>query len=274
MFDVFRTEIVDVVKEHPQTRFNAILLGYTAETIRHDIISYGRADFRDGYEKLSADEKVLLYCYFNMRKHFFTSSFVFEKIYESLRAVFNDPEKTVVFIDLGCGPMTSGLALADLHFEKTGSKLNLNYVGVDIAQAMISKAERFLSYDIFSEASDSAFALSWNAISKPKLKSLVGLDNHIVINASYLFASSTLDEMDLAAFVKSLVRKYSTSKIYFIYQNPHRSDRNQKYLDFKAELIYQAYETNVERVYYKNNPGSFSDPSVEDVYYEILELLP
>jgi len=274
MFDVFRTEIVDEVKRHSQTRFNSILLGYTAETIRHDIINYGRADFREGYEKLTADEKVLLYCYFNMRKHFFTSSFVFEKIYESLRSVFNDTAKTVVFIDLGCGPMTSGLALADLHFEKTGEQLQINYIGVDNAQAMLDKAERFLAYDIFSDKSASAFALHWNKIPRGTIKRFVGLDNYIVINASYLFASTSLKELELALFVKELVRKYSTSKIYFIYQNPHRTDRNRKYLDFKAELIYMAHETNVERVYYKNNPGSASDPSVEDVYYEILELLP
>jgi len=274
MFDIFRTEIVEEVKKHPKTRFNSILLGYTAETIRHDIINYGRADFREGYSSLTADEKVLLYCYFNMRKHFFTSSFVFEKIYESLRSIFNDPAKTVVFIDLGCGPMTSGLALADLHLEKTGERLQLNYIGIDNSQAMLDKAERFLAYDIYSDESAASFAIHWTKIPRGTLKRFVGLDNYIVINASYLFASSTLKELELAEFVKELVRRYSTSKIYFVYQNPHRSDRNQKYLDFKAELIYMAHETNVERVYYKNNPGSSSDPSVENVYYEILELLP
>jgi hypothetical protein len=272
MMEIFKSDIVEEVKSHPQTRFNEILLGYTAETIRNDIIEYGRADFRTGYDKLSADEKVLLYCYFNMRKHFFTSSFVFEKIYDSLRPVFNDPEKTVVFIDIGCGPLTSGLALADLHTEKTGEKLTINYIGIDISQAMLNKAAQFLKHNIFSEESQSAFYLSWNSIPKATLKKFVGLNNPIVINASYLFASTSLEETELAAFVKDLVIKYHTSDIYFTYQNPNRSDRNQKYLNFKGELIYQAYETNVERVYYKNNPSSYSDPSAEDVYFEILDL--
>ena len=207
-----------------------------------------------------------------MRKHFFTSSFVFEKIYDSLRPVFNDPEKTVVFIDIGCGPLTSGLALADLHAEKTGEKLTINYIGIDISQAMLNKAAQFLKHNIFSEESQSAFYLNWNGIPKATLKKFVGLNNPIVINASYLFASTSLEETELAAFVKDLVIKYHTSDIYFTYQNPNRSDRNQKYLNFKGELIYQAYETNVERVYYKNNPSSYSDPSAEDVYFEILDL--
>ena len=272
MVDLFNIEIVEKIKTHPKTRFNQILLGYTAEMVRHEIIEYGRADFRKGYDKLSADEKVLLYCYFNMRKHFFTSSFVFEKIYESLRNVFNDVTRKVVFIDLGCGPLTSGLALADLHHQKSGERLNINYIGIDIAQAMLNKAERFISYDVFAEESQYALALSWDNLPEGTLDKFVGLDNNIIINASYLFASNSLEEKKLADFVKSLIRKYSTSKIYFTYQNPHRNDRNQKYIDFKSELVYMAYESNVERVYYKNNPNSFSDPSVEDVYYEILEL--
>ncbi len=272
MFGIFRSEIVDVVKAHPKTVFSQILLGYTAETIRRHIIEYGRADFTTGYNELSADEKTLLYCYFNMRKHFYTSSFVFEKIYDSLKAIFADQEKTAVFIDLGCGPLTSGLALADLHFEKTQALLNINYIGIDISQSMLDKAKKFVNYNIFSNESKSHFARKPELIGKSILDEYIGLDNPIVINASYLFASSSLKELALAEFINKLVKKYSTSNIYFTYQNPDRQDRNQKYLNFKSQLVYLGHVASVERVYYKNNPRSPDDPSAEDVYFEILEL--
>ena len=107
--------------------------------------------------------------------------------------------------------MTSGLALADLHLVKTGDRLNINYIGIDNAQAMLNKAQSFLSYNILSDVSKSAFALNWDSIPQGTLKQFVGLDNHIVINASYLFASASLEELNLAVFVKDIVRKYSTS---------------------------------------------------------------
>jgi len=272
MFGIFRSEIVDVVKSHPKTVFSQILLGYTAETIRRDIIEYGRADFTVGYKDLNVDEKTLLYCYFNMRKHFYTSCFVFEKIYESLIAVFADQEKTIVFIDLGCGPLTSGLALADLHFEKTQSLLNVNYIGIDISQAMLEKGRKFISHNIFSPDSKNHFAQKPELIKKSILDEYISLDNPIVINASYLFASSSLKELELAGFINQLVKTYSTSNIYFTYQNPDRRERNQKYINFKSQLVYLGHVASVERVFYKNNPRSTDDPSAEDVYFEILEL--
>lgn len=272
MFTIFNDKIIQPVKSDSRTRFSEILLGFTAETIRRDILEYGRADFTTEYKSLTTDEKVLLYCYFNMRKHFFTSCYVFEKIYESLKPIFNHPEKTVVFIDLGCGPMTSGLALSDLHFAKTGNLLKINYLGVDISQAMLDKAKNFSEDNVFSKDSQTLFSLSWDNIPTETIKEYVALDNPIIINASYLFASSSLEISNLIKFVNDIVQKFNTSSIFVTYQNPNREDRNKNYDTFKSELIYKTHEKNVERVFYKNNPHTNYEPSAEDVYYEILEL--
>lgn len=269
---IFREEIIDKVKAHPQTRFSEILLGYSAETIRRDIIEYGRADFRSGFKGLSASDKVLLYCYFNMRKHFFTSLYLFGRIYQSLLPLFERRNSTLVFIDLGCGPLTSGLAIADLHHQTTNNLLKINYVGVDIAEAMLDKARDFTRCNIFDEESKYLFVTNWREISDESLREFVELDNPIVINASYLFASELLNENHLAEFISGIVQKYRTSKIYFTYQNPYRKDRNGKYDNFKGQLNYAMHKSAVERVLYKNNFGTSGDPSAEDVYFEILEL--
>src|SRR5690606_17385139 len=123
-----------------------------------------------------------------------------EKIYNSLITIFKDISRKVLFIDLGCGPMTSGLALSDLHKNKTGSNLDINYIGIDISEAMLNKDERFLNHGVFSQESKHMFTTHWNLITDETLSEFVGLNNHIVINASYLFASISLKEYKLANF--------------------------------------------------------------------------
>jgi hypothetical protein len=52
---------------------------YSNDEIRADILNYGRADFTNEYKDLNPYDRVQLYCYFNMRKHFFTTYAVYEK---------------------------------------------------------------------------------------------------------------------------------------------------------------------------------------------------
>ncbi len=56
-------------------------LGYDNDTIRHYILEYGRADFQKECVAVrppaSPADRVLLYCYYNLRKHFFTTRELF-----------------------------------------------------------------------------------------------------------------------------------------------------------------------------------------------------
>lgn len=243
---------------------------FTSSEIRADILKYGRADFTQPYQQLQPYDKVQLYCYFNMRKHFFTSYAVFESIYASISDVFDD--RNFTFIDLGCGALTSGLAMASLYHDKEEQPLQFNYVGIDIAESMLKKAKEFKDTALFHEQAEFHFYANWELLEDEILEQIIHNDTFVIFNASYLFASSSLDEISLAKFTNQIVAKTNKS-IYFVFQNPDRADRNVKYNAFKSHLnAHELVTNNIKRVHYRNNPNSSYEPSNEVVYFEILKL--
>src|SRR5579862_2202908 len=71
-----------------------VSLGYPFGVIRDEVIKKGRADFCEGHEHedygiLTADEKVLLYCFVNMKLHFFEALSTFRAYKASLKTLFN-----------------------------------------------------------------------------------------------------------------------------------------------------------------------------------------
>jgi len=268
--NLFTHGVNNVVFSHPATRGMEILLGYRKSTVRGDILDYGKTDFTKPYDNLSVDDKVLLYCYFFMKKHFFTSKSVYEKTWSKMSKMLSMKSYPAVFIDLGCGPLTSGLALADLYLSKEGNPLKINYFGIDIAPAMLSKAAEFAQLDLFDKTSSFTFDTSWNNFSMADFAGKAGENTHFFINASYLFASSSLDIINLAKFVSNLGKHYKY--VFFIFQNPDRADRNVKWAEFKKLIAYKEIFKDVERVAYKTNPSSASEPGSEDVSFEILEI--
>ncbi|GGK78353.1 class I SAM-dependent methyltransferase [Rufibacter glacialis] len=272
MLGIFDLEIVKPIINHVDTEGYQMPLGYPSRVVREQILEFGKADFTIGFRNLTDDDKVLLYCYFNMRKHFFTTFFVLERIYDSLLSLFTNANLVPIFIDIGCGPLTSGLAISDLHYQKSGELLKTNYIGIDISPAMLRKAHGFWNRGIFAKESRASFFCSWNQISDDLLADYVGLQNPIIINASYLFASKSLDEIQLARFIKGVARRHEQSKLYFVFQNPNSLEKNNKYLSFKSQFEFITYLSNVEQIDYKTNPYSRNDVSGEVVFFEILEL--
>jgi hypothetical protein len=242
------------------------LWGLSRKEILDDVLIRGRGDFTKSYGKISAEDKVMLYCYFNLKKHFFTSYAVFQTVVSSLENLFATNEYKPVFIDLGCGPMTSGLALADLIHSKTGKGINFSYIGVDISNPMMKKAESFKSLNIFSSDSTFTFVNNWNEIAPSMLNQLAGKNNPIMFNASYLFASSSVDALDLGKYVTEISNNFAN--VFFVFQNPNRIDRNIKYEEFKKSIKFESLINKNENIRYK--PASVE--SNEDVSYEILKL--
>ena len=242
------------------------LWGYSRKQILDDVLVRGRGDFTKPYGKITDDDKVLLYCYFNLKKHFFTSYAVFQIVLKSLEKIFTSQEYTPVFMDLGCGPMTSGLALADLIHTNTGHGIDFSYIGVDISDAMIKKAQSFCGLDVFGPTATFTFVNNWNQISHTQLNELAGKNNPIIFNASYLFASTSIDSKDLARYVSGVSQNFTN--VFFIFQNPNRDDRNVRYEVFKKHIKFTTIVQESENIRYK--PAS--KESNEDVSYEILKL--
>ena len=252
---------------HPEIDYdNNNLWGYTKKKILDEVIIRGRGDFSKSYGRITADDKVLLYCFFNMKKHFFTSYAVFQTVINSLATFFKNDEYKPVFIDLGCGPMTSGLAMADVIHTNSGKSLDFSYIGVDISNAMLAKASSFTDLNIFSPNSNFSFVNNWNDIDFSFLHKLAGKNNPIIFNASYLFASSSVDPFDLCRYIKEVVKNFVN--VFFVFQNPNRDDRNIKYDDFRSCMSATSIIKEHEDIRYK----AASVEANEDVAYEILKL--
>ena len=114
--------VVRPVSNDPRTNWDddtSIWLGYPFNVIREEVINKGLADFSVGHEHkkygdLTADEKVLLYCFTNMTLHFFESLATFRSYKAELAPLLEPPGRRLM-MDLGCGPGTAVLALAEIR---------------------------------------------------------------------------------------------------------------------------------------------------------------
>ncbi|MCP4108743.1 MAG: hypothetical protein GY749_24880 [Desulfobacteraceae bacterium] len=126
---------------------------------------------------------------------------------------------------------------------------------------------------LFEPQSEFYFFKNWDDIPEALLKKLIPVCTPVFFNTSYFFASESLDEDKLANFVNRFVKNYSSSNIFFIFQNSSVIDRNTKYNNFKNKIDFKTYANSTEPVYYKTNPDNEKEPGSEMVYYEILTLV-
>jgi len=81
-FEEFFEEIVS--NEISIYRVDDKIFGYSNDEIRNNILEYGSTNFDLPYKNISAKNKTLLYCYFNMRKHIFTFYHILSKLKKSI----------------------------------------------------------------------------------------------------------------------------------------------------------------------------------------------
>ena len=263
---LFKQKFLDPIKRHPETVWYHILMGYTFNEIKSTIINFGQTDFDKEVLGLSGLDMTQLYAYCNMRMHFFAALHLFER--SDIFATLYKSPGTVKFIDIGCGPATSGLAFIDHISERTGEVVSFDYVGVDYFAKMRAGAEYFMNNDVFQKKEHAVY-----------LKRLDELDfgimekaNSIFINTSYLFASEYLDEAELARDVLSLRRSNPDCPCYLIFQNATGAKKNAKYFEFKKHVAdFKTIYTGNPQIPYSNQRNSYSS-TPQQVFQEILSL--
>ena len=264
----FESKFVSPIRTHPRTNWHRILFGFPKDEIRYDIIELGQANFDKEYRNvLTGKEIVMLYCYFNMRKHYFTSLSIIERL-GNLLDIYNS-RKRIKFIDIGCGPATSGIALIDYLYSKTNRPVLFDYFGVDIAASMRDTATDFMSNEIVDNNSLVRVVKDFEELDLSELTD----GSCILINTSYLFASPSLDISKLAAFINEVCSQNKMVLKYLLFQNPDDTKKNKKYFRFK-ELIepFEVTYSEVDTVFYNNKRNSPFGPTSEHVFYELLKL--
>ena len=264
---LFEEKIIRYIKDHPATEWHEKPLGYPKDFIRYEILSTGLADFDQPFKNISPKERVLLYCYFNLRKHYFTSYSIFERL-PTLIDIYQS-KKRIKFIDIGCGPATSGLALIDYLYNQTGKPVLFDYYGIDISTTMLEEANDLLSNQGIDKGSKIMLSTQLTNVDVHDLKDA----SCIFLNTCYLFASLRLDVDELSNFVNLIRTNNKHIPTYLLFQNPNDRSKNANYFRFK-ELI-KPIETQysaVDVVYYNNKRNSPYKPVPEHVFYELLKL--
>ena len=285
-FEEFFEEVIG--NEISNNKIENKIFGYTNDEIRANILEYGSANFDLPYKTISAQNKTLLYCYFNMRKHIFTLYHIFHSLKESKYGVYFSEilfqKRRLCINDIGCGPITGAIAFS-LFCQQTEEAIpEISYVGVDNSKFMLEQAKLFLQSNIsfFNPQSEFQFSTDWDHIprkgfnfyefyigEKPKETYFAHL--HIF---SYLFANLNEEQtLSLSKNIKEYFIGWSDREIIVIFQNSTDSDKNKMYELFKKNcnvltLVYTGSD-NIKYHNNKRNVNKFS-PSEEKVCYEIL----
>ena len=196
--------------------------------LREDVLEQGSTDFDAsswGSKVYIPEHKVLLNCVFYMPMHLYSSYHLY---YRVCRHVIEG--ENVVFIDFGCGPLTSGIA-----FWAAAGQRNITYIGVDISEHMLNKAAEINTAGPFGN-SDTPFYENFyaernfnnlpaylNSIEKGNPE-----DTLILFNFSYVLAPMTFqgDINELINVLHDIVQANLGYKIAMMYQNIRDSDEN------------------------------------------------
>ena len=245
------------------------------------ILNQGQSDFdKVSFDKSSSayyfpKDKVSIYCVHHMPRHLFSSYHIFTNRLTPI----NEKDK-VVFIDFGCGPLTSGIA-----FRAFAGECNITYLGVDSSQTMLDKAGAINKYgpNTYREPFfDKIELIRDYAYLSRLLGKYIENDRttQIICNFCYFFSSPTLDIENLSDVLIQILKKYNQHKICFIYQNPdHRSlsrarrlKLSGKWETLKTNLSVfrsQTSQSNVETFSYDRLVNGLLHDNAK-VYYEIL----
>jgi hypothetical protein len=212
----------------------------------------GQANFDEPYKGLTQDERVLVYCYNNMKQHTVSQLYIFEKHSKVFEPYFFESNKQVLFLDFGCGPLTSGISVARYfseHSQGKNQKLKFRYIGIDRAESMLRKAKEFSQFPkLFHEESKFWFfqpkpnpvSISFAERPSSYITHFADDTSLVVLNFSYFFASPSLDTTfitDLVDFLKeSVFKKFLSSDICLIFQNPQHSGSNTKWHEFCQQV--------------------------------------
>lgn len=265
--NLFNEKFWKYIRYHRKTNWYEILLGYDSYTIRSQIINFGQTNFDNGYNDLKPSDVVKLYSYFNMRKHYYSSLSLLER-FEPLKKLYQS-NGVIKFIDIGCGPATSGIALTDYLNSITNAPISFDYFGIDHYKSMTDEAKYFMDNSNYIPALYEEYLQNLNDFNFNWLTNA----NSIFINTCYLFASDSLNAIELAKSIQNIKRAKPEVPFYLLFQNTTNPLKNKKYFEFKKQFsnceILLSENTTIK---YNNKRNSFYKPESETTFFEILKI--
>ena len=213
---LFEDLVVHPFEEHPSPQPWVEHVVNTDHTYhREEVLQHGGANFSEEFKGLLPKDMVLLYCVYYLPMHLFSSYHIFMKYLTPV-------SDKVIFIDFGCGPLTSGLAF----WAAFAGQRDITYIGIDKSETMLNKAKEINRYE-----DTPFFTKGWLMPNCNRLHEYLdqyianGDQTQIIFNFCYSLARDTLDTENLSIenlsnVLIQIVEKYNQHKMFVIYQNP------------------------------------------------------
>jgi hypothetical protein len=217
--------IQEIIKPHS---VHDTIFGYSSQTIRKDCLAFGTADLSTDWnlhgqgQVISSFGRCVLYGYFNMRIHAAELQHLFVGHQSMLTETICRLTPPLV-IDLGCGPGTALLAFMESTPKLSAYPVRCSWIGFDRVPEM-----RSLAHDLWQSAGASIpvprlCGTNWQDLKQQErvyaeIKQLPR-DAAVLIVASYLFASKSLDAQGLATFLEGIVAAAEDRHVCFLETN-------------------------------------------------------
>ena len=219
---LFEDLVVHPFEEHPLSQpWVEHVVNTDYEYHRKDILQQGSANFSEGFNGLLPKDMVLLYCVYYLPMHLFSSYHIFRKHFTAM-------SDKVIFIDFGCGPLTSGLAF----WAAFAGQSDITYIGIDKSETMLKKAKEINRYEDRHLFTKGRLIPNCDQLHE-YLDQYIANDDQtqIIFNFCYSLARNTLDTEDLSIenlsnVLIEIVEKYKQYKMFVIYQNPPIPERH------------------------------------------------
>lgn len=257
---LFNMHVVEHAKADAYSLFPQFVMG-NSEATNKALIDYGRINFvsakicqidsenvmgRKLMRTFSARDLVTLYCYNYMQDYYSEA----KKMYCSYRNELMENglvvSDNIMFVDMGCGPATAGLAFMEVFGDVVSM---VEYYGVDTSEAMLEMAEKMM-HDGYADkvgihTVNSLLRLNanfWSAISE--------VPSVVVFNFSYFFSnvSPTFAE-NLANQIAQIVNNHPLNKYVFFVLQAQGEESIKSYRVFE-KLI--SMECNQKIIYIRN----------------------
>jgi SAM-dependent methyltransferase len=232
-----RSHIVDQIMNDPrETKEPNTRLGLPKSWVFNQAIGGGQASFDEPLGQLSAKDRVLLYAFFNQKSHVNELVHAFERLLTNTRDI-----NRATVVDIGCGPFTSGLALA----EVVGNATPFRYFGVDTSQTMCAfggqladgaKAAGGLSSEttvsFFSSTDDIDFGTprsTWT-----------------IVVLSYLLASKSIDAVVLVRQIVDACNRIGPGPAGLLYTNTSRKEATEAFPAFQKAMTEAGFTVKIE----------------------------
>ena len=283
---VFANKIEAVVKNDKRTKWPNEILGLNTDFTRNNLICYGMADFDKqidlNYQQnlgglidsqsfltyYTPKENVLLYCYWNMRKHFVSVQQIFLNHKEFFLSRFQNTEERIMFIDFGCGPITASLAFNNVF--KTEISRKIHYLGIDVSKTMLEQAKEFTKSGAFKTIDTFDLCEELKNNNSVYYKDEFTLSHTVIITCANSLSNLNLEDVnEIANFLNYLIDEYPLNNYMLVYQNPINRDQNLRKLLDKAPKLNKILVAKDETVSYKSEHQDWYATS-EHFSYEII----